>query len=97
MRRLLLVVLALPGCAAGPGTLPATDYAWKKSEEVRETVIAKIESPLAPEFCAAMLGRPAVGCAVRLDGMGRCVIVIRPNDAVVAAHEAGGHCMGYDH
>ena len=97
MRRLLLLVLALPGCASVSGTPAADAYTWKKSEEVRETVIAKVESPLAPEFCAAMLGRPAVGCAVRLDGMGRCVIVIRPNDAVVAAHEAGGHCMGYDH
>lgn len=99
MRRLLLLVLvlALPGCATAPGTPPADAYAWKKSEEVRETVVTKVESPLAPQFCAAILGRQAAGCAVRLWGMGRCVIVIRPNDAIVAAHEAGGHCMGYDH
>lgn len=83
----------LSGCAAGP----ADSYQWTKAEDVRQSIVTKIETPLATTFCSELLGSPKLGCAVRLIGQGRCVIVIRPGDGTAAAHEAGGHCMGYDH
>lgn len=87
---LLLSVLPLSGCAA--------PYEWVKNSDVGESHVHKIESPLASEFCSALLGGNKAGCAVWTDAKRtRCVIVIAPGSGEAAAHEAGGHCMGYDH
>lgn len=91
--RTALPLLLLAGCS-----VPVADsYHWSRAEEVQRTVVTKIETPLAVNFCSALLGGIKAACAVRLTGAGRCVIVIRPGDGTAAAHEAGGHCMGYDH
>jgi len=89
----LAALLLLSGCASAP----ADSYQWHKGEDVKQSTVVKLETPLAVDFCSALLGSLKVGCAVRLIGQGRCVIIIRPNDGTAAAHEAGGHCMGYDH
>lgn len=90
----LAILLLLAGCAGAP----ADSYTWSKSEEVTEVIVRKLETPLAMEFCSGLLGKPfQVGCAVWTEPRKRCVIVIRPGDAVAAAHEVGGHCVGFDH
>lgn len=96
MRRALWLAVSL-ALLGGCTTPTASSYTWTKNEDIRTSSVEKIESPLASAFCTALLGSPKVGCAVRLIGQGRCVIVILPNDGTAAAHEAGGHCMGYDH
>ena len=87
----LLALALLAGCET---------YAWEKIEQIGRVEVVKIETPLAAEFCSALLGSPKIACAVRLrngdTGRMQCVVVIAPSDADAAAHE-GGHCMGYDH
>lgn len=91
----------LAGCAPtsmGPREIPpARAYKWIKVEDVRQSTITKIETDMAGDFCSALFSTASTACAVRLEGMGRCIIVIEPNAGAQAAHEAGGHCMGYDH
>lgn len=90
MKHIFLLVF-LAGCA---------QYDWAKSEHIAQVQVHKIETPLAVEFCSALLGGLRNGCAVRMrhaeTGQVECVVVILPNDGEIAAHE-GGHCMGYDH
>lgn len=89
----LAALLLVSGCS-----IPVADsYQWAKAEDVKRTTVVKIETPLAVEFCSALVGGLKAACAVRLVGQGKCVIIIRPGDGAAAAHEAGGHCMGYDH
>lgn len=90
MKRLLLgVVLLSYGCA--------TEYVPVKNAEVRQTKVTKIETPLAAEFCAALLETPtAQACAVWTSFRRTCVIVMPPADGRMAMHE-GAHCLGYDH
>lgn len=100
MRAALLSVVLI-GCAhpaaLDPTTIPpARAYKWVKTEDVRQSLVTKIETDLAGDFCTAAVGRAATACAMRFAG-GRCVIVIEPGAGAQAAHEAGGHCMGYDH
>lgn len=80
-----LLALILAGCVT---------YEWHKQAEVKSTTIHKVESPLAPEFCTAFLGTPAVACAVWIPN--RCVIVVRPNTHEDVAHEST-HCLGWNH
>ena len=77
----------LTGCAS---------YQWQKAEDVDRTIMSKIETPLAIQFCSGLLGSQKRGCAVRLVNLGRCVVVILPGDGEAAAHETG-HCLGYRH
>lgn len=96
MRALLVIVIALlAGCAGNP------QYQWRKSVDITTATVSKIETDLAPEFCSRLLGGDKRACAIRMtnteNGITNCVIVIPKNDGDAAAHEAGGHCMGYDH
>lgn len=93
MKSVLAVVLmaALSGC-----------YVWRKGEDVERVRVIKIETELAGRFCSDLTGEPArSACFVRMrntsTGEHRCVIVVPPNDLGAVMHEAGGHCMGYDH
>ena len=74
---------------------------WVKSENVERVLVTKIETDFAAQFCSALVGRPLRGCAVRMrdtnTGEMNCVVVVAPNDSTAIVHEAGGHCMGYDH
>lgn len=88
---LLFVVLCMAGCATP---------AWYQAQQVTRTVITKLETPLAMEFCSALLSGAKRGCAVRMVNsethLSTCVVVVGPGDGDAVAHE-GGHCLGYDH
>jgi len=92
MLRAVALVLLLSGCAT---------YEWRENQRVDTAVVHKIETAFASEFCTKLLGAPKRACAIRLTNTGNstttCVIVMLSKDGEAAAHEAGGHCMGYDH
>lgn len=91
-----MLLLLLAGCASQE-VAPSSAFAWTRSERPTVITVAAVESPLAPAFCSAMLGRPSVACAIRMTNASRCVIVTRPDDGKAHEHEAGRHCMGWDH
>jgi hypothetical protein len=85
---LALTGFGLSGCAS--------TVDWYKAEDVRAIEIVAIETPLAVQFCSALLGGIKRACAVRFSNMNRCPVIYLPGDGEAAAHE-GGHCLGYDH
>ena len=87
--RLAVLACALTAC---------TPYAWHKEREVTAFSGTLIESPLAREFCSALMRSEKRGCAVTFtqDGKARCVLVVMPGDAEAVGHEST-HCMGYSH
>ena len=87
------LALQIAGCAGA--------HDWTKAAEVKAVRVVKIESPAALELCSAIADRPLRACSLRLrdtaTGEWRCIVVMMPGDGQAAAHEAGGHCLGYDH
>lgn len=84
-----VLVLLLQGCAGS--------YQWYKADDIDVVAVKKIETPFAAEFCSFVFGPGKRGCGIPFPALKKCVILIRPGDGEAAAHEAGGHCMGYAH
>jgi len=82
-----LLAFLLAGCAS---------YEWYKERDVISPKSITIVTTLASEFCSAFLDQQAAACAVWLNKVERCIIVVPPNSPSLLAHEEK-HCAGYNH
>jgi hypothetical protein len=98
VNRRLFLLLPLSGCSTLEPWNGRTDYhpvasfKWKKTREVEEVTILKVESEDAGKYCSQYT--PAMACAVEYGP--KWQLFVPPNDPMILAHECL-HALGYDH
>lgn len=91
MKIAVLVVL----CILLASCVVLQEVTWTKERSPAQN-ITTIVTPLAAEFCSALLGPNKVGCAVWMNNLSRCVIIVPPDSPAILEHEEK-HCAGYNH
>jgi hypothetical protein len=98
MNRRLFLLLPLAGCSTiDPWRTdyhPVASFKWKKTREVEEVTLIKIESEGAGQYCSELHKTPALACASEYGP--KWQLFVPPDDPMILAHECL-HALGYDH
>jgi hypothetical protein len=98
LKRRLFLLLPLSGCSTiepwRTDYHPVSSFKWKKTREVEEVTLIKIESEGVGKYCSELHKTPALACASEYGP--KWQLFVPPDDPMILAHEAL-HALGYDH